>query len=408
MNVSTQQFGSVLFIVVYFNSMFVPCSFYRDRNSKGRRKIYYEATAVTVQSNQTEVYRSGTDNGAARGHDRYPRQVVANLPLAKNLNLKADRALEREHHSFTKPFGGYIALDCDTDVTKAIFKQYARASRQWVHNNNALEIENDRMVYQMGLLTIQGLKTSDQGVFICRIEYEPKQFKSVALFTLVVESNDLMRVQETSVMTLQSNSASLGYIFPSATRAWWHIGNIVRSNISASQASDDRFLHANTSIAGYWTCIVSHQLKDGTKRTWKTARYVVHVTPPPSKLEQISTYCSMHPVTIVMCGLVIGGFILVLFVVCVSRVDKEKMQAEEEMDKMKERLLPGEQGRKDDNHPNVDRSYKVYQAGHGYDRFPTQENEQDYYQYEHGHNSNPLAFENDDEYNYTHENKQDQ
>ncbi|XP_060069177.1 uncharacterized protein LOC132549278, partial [Ylistrum balloti] len=317
------------------------------------QKVYKE-TSFNLLSNQSNVYNNGAHaNTAPPGHLRYTRTAVAELPLAKNLNLMVDKALEKEHHSLTKSIGGFVALNCNTDVTKAIFKQYARASRQWVHNDNDLEIENDRMVYQLGILSIQALKTTDQGVYICRIEYEPKQFKSVVLFTLVVESNEPNTfVQETGVLVLQSNSAPIGYIFPTTTRTWWINDKMFRSNILASQQQDDRFEKADKSFEGVWTCIVSRQLNDGTKRPWKTARYVVKLTPPPSKSEQLLTYCSEHPVTIVVCGLVFSGFLLVIFIGCVYRADQDKALAQTEMDSMKERLISGKPSRQDNINPN--------------------------------------------------------
>ncbi|XP_033745560.1 uncharacterized protein LOC117331073 [Pecten maximus] len=368
-------FGSISLTVLYINILIVSSNVFGDRNGKGELKTNNKETTFILRAQKYS--NDNYYNDTARLYGRHPRKAVAELPLTKNINRKVDKSLVEEFHSFIKPLGGSVQFDCSTRATRTIFRQYARASRQWVHNNNALNIENDRMLYQMGLLAIQNLKTTDQGIYICRIEYEPMQFKSVALFTLIVKSNEPdVRVQETSVLALQSFSAPLGYLYPSATRAWWVNDRIFSSKIPASQTNDDRFFNANKSFEGIWTCTVSHKTNDRPTRTWKTARYVVKLTPPPSKLEKLLTYCSTHPVTTVMYFLVFAGFLLVVFIGCVYSADKVKMSAQTEMDSMKERLLSCK-----DNSKDLDYSYDASQPNPNNDRF-SKENGEIYYQQE--------------------------
>lgn len=287
-------------------------------------------------------------------------------------------ALEQEHHSFTRKYGGSIELDCDTATVRAIFRKYPRASRQWVHNNNALVIESDRMFYQMGVLTIQNLNAEDQGVFICRIEYEPKQFKSVALFSLVIETNEkAVSVQETQTLALQSNSAPIGYLFPSATRTWRRNGAFVRSNISASKSHSDQFHESKKDSGGIWTCTVSRKLH-GASKEWKTARYQVKVMPPPTELEQAVSYSSNHPIIVIMVFLGISGFLLVVFIFCIYRADQDQMAAKVEMDKMKESLLNKEENDEYDN----DIYTATEQDHYGQDQYPHTNDEQYYHQIE--------------------------
>ncbi|XP_069141981.1 uncharacterized protein [Argopecten irradians] len=327
--------SSISMNLLYICSLVVTCCVFGDVNDKGKLPPKDKTASFYLQASK---HTNASKTERARDHRRYPRKAVANLPLERHLDYMVDKSLAEECHSITKPFGGFVEFDCDTKATKAIFKQYARASRQWIHNYNALEIESDRMVYQLGLLTIQNLKPSDQGVYICRIEYEPEQFKSVALFTLIVESSEPnIRVQETRPLNLQSHSAPLGYLFPSATRTWSVNGKVFRSKTPASQTNEDEFANANKTFEGVWTCTVSHKQKN--TRTWKVARYVVKLMPPPSKSEVVLNSLFTHPITTVMVCLVFAGFLLVIFIACVYRADQAELSAKAEMDTMKERLL---------------------------------------------------------------------
>ena len=262
------------------------------------------------------------------------------VSLDRNLSSKINQAMSSMVNSYNKSVGDTVEMDCENEYSLNIFEIYPKASRHWIHNNFGFRFKGERMMYRFGLLTIQNIHKDDQGVYLCRIEYKPKQVKTVAFFTLEVTSNNVdVRVQETMTLKLRCHSAALGYLFPNAYRDWFVNGKLIQPSGKSSDnktlahlTSTDSFYNVSKNHQGNWQCIVTDP---DNERQWTTSFYVVKVLDPPTKAERL--------VHMVMDNKIKSAFIFIsmlafCFVMCVGVLKKGKSMkenSEKEFDEFK-------------------------------------------------------------------------
>jgi len=270
--------------------------------------------------------------------DSHPASLREELvPIPSSLEKIVKKHLNSSYYSFTKGEGETVEFQCNNIATKRFFREFPRSSRRWVLNNHPLKVEGDRMMFQLASLAIQSLKTKDQGVYLCRIDYEPRQSKTVGVFSLIVESETItIFVKELTPLRIQCNSGPIGYLFPTATRQWENKGKIMKSNIPAKDSTNDIFPSAEKSYAGNWLCSVKHK---ETGRIWKTASYRVFVDKPPTFTQRCVTYVKKNPVLIASLILGIVAFFFVVISGLVKKAAKEKGYDMLAVDKFKDHYM---------------------------------------------------------------------
>ncbi|KAK3104174.1 hypothetical protein FSP39_025042 [Pinctada imbricata] len=240
------------------------------------------------------------------------------------------RSLNEQHHNFTRKLGGVVELQCETKTVQRILRIFPKASYRWIHNGSPLKMDASRMRYQMGELVMSNLIPTDTGVFVCQIEYEPGQVKTVAIFSLFVKASKgfAIHVQQTKDVKLQCNSAALGNLFDGSKRSWKHNNKVVTKAIHAWNRSEEVFRNAHQNVTGNWTCIVHQPI---TARYWTTAYYTVILDPPPTAMENAMSFFKKYIIYFIAFCAGIVCFVVVILVALARHFEKLKKQNEEEM-----------------------------------------------------------------------------
>jgi Sec-independent protein translocase protein TatA len=233
-----------------------------------------------------------------------------------------------------KAVGDSMEISCDNKITKAITSQYKKSSARWLHNNQALTIEAQRMIYRFNNLIIQNLSPKDQGTYVCKMEYEKKQYKTVAVFTLVTHPGIKRHVKESSKLKLKCPSLSMYHMINKGKRIWYHNGSrILLQPISVLNKSSEIFNNVSHSYAGNWTCKVP-----GIGVMWDIITYEVIIDPAPLWYENSYIYVKENPKYSGLIALGAVAALLVFVVILLFFIDKRKEKIAKQLEEFKKRL----------------------------------------------------------------------
>ncbi|XP_062612149.1 uncharacterized protein LOC134273940 [Saccostrea cucullata] len=255
--------------------------------------------------------------------------------LPKSLKLEVKQLFNKTHSEFIKDEGAGAELECETAVTRSIFRLYPRATYRWVRNEGYLTMEPERMVFRMGDLVIQGLKATDTGLYSCRLHYTKGKVLTVGVFSLYVKSGDYPEtpVHEGKKISLQCNSHLLGLLYPKAVREWYLNGTKTSlQKIPARKKHSDVIKDSTVRMQGNWSCVV----RDPVHRwKWTTAFYRVKILPPLKGIAFIIDFVKNNVKLTIF--LIIGCFCLAMMLTAIL-LDKLE-QWKKRKDKQQKRML---------------------------------------------------------------------
>ncbi|XP_061178883.1 uncharacterized protein LOC133187500 [Saccostrea echinata] len=255
--------------------------------------------------------------------------------LPKSLKLEVKKFFNETHTEFIKDEGAGAEFECETAVSRSIFRLYPRATYRWVRNEGFLTMEPERMVFRMGDLIIQGLKATDTGLYSCRLHYTKGKVLTVGVFSLYVKSQEYPEtpVYEGRKISLQCNSHLLGLLYPKAVREWYLNGTKTPlQKIPANQKHNDVIKKSTVHMQGNWSCVVRDPVHNWK---WTTAFYRVKIYPPLKGIAFIIDFVK-HNVKLTI-FLVIGCFCLVMMLTAIL-IDKLE-QWKKRKDKLQKRML---------------------------------------------------------------------
>ncbi|CAC5397168.1 unnamed protein product [Mytilus coruscus] len=297
---------------------------------------------VELQTHNQLNGSSQTENHSARNRIKRFKikdklsKIHADIPLPKNLRKLIKKELKNATHvRYNRTVGGTMEITCENEISRQINKLYKKSKAKWLHNNGALRIIAGRMFYQFGILRIERLEPEDQGTYICQVEYEPEEFKTVALYTLVTDPGIQVRVKESLNFNLHCPSQSLYHMVKHSNRSWIHNHNVTNYSTSIFNKSSANFYNANKDMAGNWTCVVFDPIKNVE---FDLVTYQVHVDPPPSLFEILYQYFKDNPTICGAIGLPLLCIFLVFLVTVFYFVDKHKEENKKKLDMFKSKL----------------------------------------------------------------------
>lgn len=263
-------------------------------------------------------------------------KIHADIPLPKNLRKLIKAELKNATHvRYNRTVGGTMEITCENEISRQINKFYKKSKAKWLHNNGAMKIIAGRMFFQFGILRIERLEPEDQGTYVCQVEYEPEEFKTVALYTLVTDPGIQVRVKESLTFSFHCPSQSLYHMVKHTNRTWIHNNNVTEYSTSIFNKSSAHFYNANKEMAGNWTCVVFDPIKNVE---FDLITYQVHVDPPPSTFEVLYQYFKENPTICGAIGLPLLCIFLVFLVTIFYFVDKQKEKNKEKLDMFKSKL----------------------------------------------------------------------
>lgn len=266
---------------------------------------------------------------------RTSNRLRRNLPV--KIKQQVDKTLKKHFFNFKRKEGDVMRLDCDNIAARNILRKYPKAGFRFIHNSMPMKIETGRMMFRLGILSIQSLASTDQGVYMCEIEYEPKQVTTVALYSVLVTDGDSeIAVKETNTLSIKCNSVSIARLFKGSIRVWLDENGKERSeHIDASLPKPDLFTNVKKSTAGRWIC---HVKDKASKRVWQTTSYKVIVEPPPTRYEK---YYDTIMADKFKYGCIFSGVGGLIFVMCFSfiyQTDKARSSDSSRIEILKKQL----------------------------------------------------------------------
>lgn len=277
------------------------------------------------------------------------KRFTSKIPLPKKMKKLIDKKMKsykKTKHGldsdgknntdirFERDVEGMIEITCDNEISRVIAKQYKRSAVRWLINGFALTIQLERMTYQFNILRIQNLVPEDQGIYTCQMEYEPKEFKTVALYTLVTNPGKEIQVMESRPLTLDCPSHTLHHMVYAGDKVWVLNGDDFTNPEPYQNQSSITFEEASKNLTGNWSCVV----RDTNDIEWKLFNYVVIVNPPPSLYEEVYFFAIDNPKTSIGFGLFVLFIVLVIAVTGMYFVEKSQQKSKKQAEDFKAKI----------------------------------------------------------------------
>lgn len=194
-------------------------------------------------------------------------------------------------------------MECANALTTVILRRKPKASFMWYKNGDPLTMDPSRMAFADMILFIQSLAASDEGVYTCAVEYEPKMVQIVALHALTVSTiTPQVQIAATEDLFLDCHASVFLQIFSSLMKSWYRndtIYGMIRNVTNRENDSRmDKFENANKNFTGVWTCDISIG-----QQIWHTSNILVEVGPEPSTIIKLRNLIMHNPIYL---GLAIG------------------------------------------------------------------------------------------------------
>ncbi|KAK2163994.1 hypothetical protein LSH36_71g07041 [Paralvinella palmiformis] len=206
------------------------------------------------------------------------------------LPLKVIQEIKKniETHINTRRVGNgtTVKFDCSHDVSRLVFKKgFETVSTYWLHNNSTFA-RGKRRTADSYIAKIQGVQSSDNGVYTCNIKYPYEESRVIRLETLLVETDQVTKlVWDGGSMDLSCHSSTALPHLKGFWVRWIHNGTTYVERKSHVWLFDNLHIYpVNTATNGIWEC----QLANDLGKVWWTSRYVVKVLYP--KLFSFNTY----------------------------------------------------------------------------------------------------------------------
>lgn len=266
------------------------------------------------------------------------RNKKKKMKMPNTLYNSIKESLNTTHHAFIKEAGMGVEFECETIATRSVFRMFPRGTYRWTLNDGPLTMEPERMVFRMGNLVIQGLRTTDTGLYSCRLHYTEREIITVAVFSLYVKGEyDPIEVNEGRSIRLECNAYLLGILYPAAAKEWYHNGDkTALQDIPARNKHRDVIEDASPKREGNWTCVVYNPY---TKKSWTTAFYNVKILPPLTVFELILEYVRNNVKNSILIMVGFFSVVMVISSIFIDMVDKKKKQQDKIASKIQYKLL---------------------------------------------------------------------
>lgn len=255
--------------------------------------------------------------------------------LRKKLKKSDNSSVETSEVRFVKNVEEILEISCNNPISRELAQQYKRSSVRWLLNGYALAIELERMTYQFNTLQIQNLVPKDQGIYTCQMEYEPKQFQTVALYTLATKPGKEMHVKESRSLIMDCPSHTLHHMVDDGDKVWTFNGkDVTVPEPFLNNTGGKTFENAIKNMTGNWSCIV----RDSDGIEWILFNYFVIIDPPPSLFEDVYFFAIDNPRLSITIG-ILGVFaVLVLAVTGMYFVEKSQKKSKQQAEDFKEKM----------------------------------------------------------------------
>ncbi|CAG5118889.1 unnamed protein product [Candidula unifasciata] len=255
------------------------------------------------------------------------------VQLDPELRKQVEWFLQRMMQSFSKRVGETVSLICGHALTVSVVDSLPGAMLSWFLNDDPLEMDPSRVLYNKGNIDITDLTPVDTGVYTCQVEWGPEKARdniTVGVYSLVVTADNPTRyVFESDGMQLFSNSVPLGELFPAATRQWLYNNTNGTSLMPtlASNISVDVVPRVDKSMAGVWTCRVDDL---ATMRNWTTAWFRLGVQDAPSFIARTYRVLSDHVYVVIVVSSIVVVLLCIFFIYGVRLMKQKEDETDEE------------------------------------------------------------------------------